>query len=143
MNAELLLTNWALALAAALVVVILLIYFARLMLASAPAQLRQVRKKMARERVRLRKAEAAVATSERRLRSLRQEVDNVKPRLVQEAAEALSDAKALARIANDQVLIAENHVRRVILQEFAPAKQQRLRAKYLPDSPPDKRPFSF
>lgn len=65
------------------------------------------------------------------------------PRRLAEAQGTLEDARALAHIARDRVQIAENHVRLVICEEFAPARQQRLREKYLPEAPPDRRPFSF
>jgi len=55
----------------------------------------------------------------------------------------VEDAKMLAKIANDKVLIAENHVRRVIHEEYPPVKQERLRKKYLPAQAADKRRFSF
>lgn len=143
MSPNLLQNHWALLLAAGIALIVALFLLAQRASASAPAQLRRVRTKLADERARLRRAERAIARAERRLRRLERRADRVKPRLVQETKAALEDAKALARIAQDQVMIAENHVRRVILEEFAPAKQQRLREKYLVKGPPDKRPFSF
>jgi hypothetical protein len=70
-------------------------------------------------------------------------VEKVPPRRLAEAQGTLEDARALARIARDQVQIAENHVRLIIHEDFAPGRQQRLREKYLPETPPDRRPFSF
>jgi hypothetical protein len=115
----------------------------RVVAASAGGQLRQTRKRLAAERRNLRRASLVVARAEARLRRLEGRADEVKPRLVQGSREALEDAKALAKIAHGKLLVAENHVRRVILEEFPPSEHQRLRAKYLPEAPPDKRPFSF
>ena len=50
---------------------------------------------------------------------------------------------ALAKIADDQQLIAMNHVRRIIHDEFPPKQHDKMRARYLPDDIKDKRPFSF
>ena len=68
---------------------------------------------------------------------------SVAPRRLQEAVEAAQDAEALLKIANDQVLIAENHVRKIIVEEFPPRSHDRLRARCLPGEHADARPFSF
>jgi hypothetical protein len=57
--------------------------------------------------------------------------------------EAVQDAEALLKIADDQVLIAENHVRKIIVEEFPPQRHDRMRSKYLPGDRRDARPFSF
>jgi DNA-binding phage protein len=85
----------------------------------------------------------AVEKAERIARRLHERAEQAKPRHVQEANGVLEDARMLAKIANDQVLIAENHVRRVIHEEYPPVKQERLRKKYLPEQAADKKPFSF
>lgn len=143
MNTELLRDNWALAFAAAVALVILLLVLLRALSGSAAAQLRQARKLLALQRRRLRKAEAAAAQAGHRVQALKARAEKVKPRVLQEAIGKTADAEALARIARDNVLIAEQRLRQIIHEEFAPAKQARLRARYLPESPPDKRPFSF
>lgn len=143
MNAELLQSNWAPIVASVVGIIIVLLAVLRIAGSSARGQLRRARKKLAAERAILQRANAVVAKAERQAGKLQQHANHVKPRLVQESKEALEDAKALAKIANDKVLIAENHVRRVILEEFPPSKHQRLRAKCLPETAPDKRPFSF
>lgn len=143
MNAELLRNNWALAFAALLGLVIVVLMLRHLVAASAAGQLRRTRARLAAERRNLRRAALVVTRAEDRLRELEVRAAKVKPRHRQETREALEDARALAKIAQDKVLIAENHVRRVILEEFPPSEHQRLRAKYLPEAPPDKRPFSF
>lgn len=143
MNMALLRDNWALVFAAAVAMLAFAFVLIRRLADSASARLRQAGKRLAAERGRLRKAEAAVDRAERHVNALKKRAENVKPRFLQEAIGKAADSQALARIARDNVMIAEQRLRQVIHEEFAPAKQARLRAKYLPESPPDKRPFSF
>ena len=85
----------------------------------------------------------AVEKAEYVAKRLHDNADRAKPRHLQEAKEALQDARTLAKIANDKILIAENHVRRVIVEEFPPVRHEAMRQKYLPDAARDKRPFTF
>jgi hypothetical protein len=89
------------------------------------------------------KARAATGKTESRLDDLLKKSDRVKPRQLQEAKDALQDSRALQKIAEDKLLIAENHVRRIIHEEFPPVKQPRLRDRYLPEPNKTRRPFSF
>lgn len=143
MDAELLRSHWALAAAGAVLALVAIVLLVHKASRSAPAQLRGARRRAARLHRRLLRAERDVVSAEARLHRLQARAQSVKPRLVVEARGALEDAQALARIARDQAEIAENHVRRIITEEFPPAHQQRLRDRYLPGTPPDKRPFSF
>jgi hypothetical protein len=143
MNAEELRTHWALLLASITGLVLLLAAAVHFVQNSGRGQLRRMQRALQQERCRLEKAKAAVEKAERQKARLMQNAESVKPRLLRESAEACEDAKALARIAVDRVLVAENHVRRVILEEFPPAQHERLRSRYLPDTPQKKRPFTF
>jgi hypothetical protein len=78
-----------------------------------------------------------------RLDHLETRADAVKPRALREAAEAVQDAEALLKIAADQVLIAENHVRKIIVEEFPPNRHERMRGRFLPGEREDGKPFSF
>jgi hypothetical protein len=78
-----------------------------------------------------------------RLDHLEARSDAVKPRALREAAEAVQDAEALLKIAGDQVLIAENHVRKIIVEEFPPNRHERMRGRFLPGEREDGKPFSF
>lgn len=78
-----------------------------------------------------------------RLHRLEATSESVKPIRLKEAAEAVQDAEALLKIATDQVLIAENHVRKIIVEEFPPNRHERMRSRYLPGERADGRPFSF
>lgn len=143
MNAELVRDHWALFVALAVALFLLLLALFHYFRTSARGQLRRVRKTLAEERLRLRKTNSVVAKAERQRAKLMQHADRVKPRHLREADEALVDAKALARIAGDRVLVAENHVRRVILEEFPKAEHEKLRSRYLPERSPDTKPFTF
>lgn len=88
-------------------------------------------------------AQRVVEKAAARVQKMQSKRDSSKPRHVQEGIEALEDARALKKIADDQLLIAANHVRKVILEEFPPKRHARLRAKYLPEDQPDGKPFTF
>lgn len=143
MDSELLKSNWALLVAVGIGLIIVVIVLSRLIRRSAWGQLRETRRALAEARQDEARALQAVDKAERIARRLHEQAEQTKPRHVQEAKELLEDARMLAKIANDKVLIAENHVRRVIHEEYPPVKQGRLRKKYLPEQAPDKRPFSF
>jgi uncharacterized protein YlxW (UPF0749 family) len=89
------------------------------------------------------KAQKAADRAAARLERLRARADSVKPRLGQEASEALEDARALQKIADDQVLVARNHVRKIILEEYPPKRHAAMRAKYLRQDEADQKPFTM
>lgn len=89
------------------------------------------------------KARVTTDKAEARLDALLRKSEKVKPSALQACKEALQDARALQKIADDKLLIAENHVRRVIHEEFPPVRQEKLRSRYLPETVKDRRPFSF
>lgn len=143
MDPEYIKSNWALIIAAALGVLIALIFVIHLFRQSAAGQLRATLRALAKARKDEAKATKSAENAERVARRLHDKADRAKPRHLQEAKDALGDARALAKIANDKVLIAENHVRKVIHEEYPPVKQQALRDKYLPAQKRDKIPFTF
>jgi len=91
----------------------------------------------------LRKSVRAAKKAGKKFEKLLARADRVKPRVLQEAKESVEDGRALAKILNDKVIVAETHVRRIIYDEFPPEKHERMRAKYLPQDVIDNRPFSF
>ncbi len=143
MDAGFLLDNWALVAAALVLTVVLLFVGNRLWARSGRGQLTARRRSLRQRRADMRRAEVLLAKRERRVEKLRARASSVKPRLISEAKEAVRDAEALLKIAQDQVLIAENHLRKVILEEFPPRRHEALRRKYLPPAGTDRRPFSF
>jgi len=131
MNTELLVQNWALAVASILALGILLFVLVRFYedsgqgrFSNALRELRKVRKEQAGAKVRLKKAE-------KRLAAIRGKSDSTRPRVLSEAEEAVQDASMLVTITGDQVLRAEKILRDVILEEFPPNRQDGLRNKYL------------
>lgn len=135
--------NWAL-FGAMLVALMVAVTIAMQTLAQTPSnRLRRVRGDLEEERRKFGKADAAARKAEARVDRLMQKQDAVKPRLLQEARDALQDARALAKIAEDRLMVAENQVRKIIHEEFPPRKQEKLRRKCLPERMADSRPFSF
>ena len=143
MDANFIARNWALIAAAGVLLPVAFLIVVQLIGSSATGQLRNTRAELADEKRKLAKAMSATRKAEARVDKMLQQADKVKPRLLQEAKETLQDARALAKIATDRVLIAGNHVRRVIHEEFPPVKHARLRKKCLPEPAPEHRPFSF
>lgn len=144
MNAEQLQTHWALMLASVTGLVLLAFVVAHFLRRSARGQLRRAKKALQQERRKWEKRKAVLEKAEHRRARLMQRAESVKPRLLRESAEAVEDAIALARIAHDGVMIAENHVRRIILEEFPPEQHEVLRSRNLPGVPAGKkRPFTF
>jgi hypothetical protein len=143
MDSEFLVSHWGLLAAS------LLLFAAALHIAlsgwqhSASGQLRQAITTMQDLRQAAAKADGATVKAESRLDSLLQSRDKVRPSYLQEAKDALQDARALQKIADDRLLVAENHVRRIILEEFPPVKQHKLRSRFLPADVRNPRPFSF
>ncbi|MDX1403748.1 MAG: hypothetical protein R3192_04385 [Woeseiaceae bacterium] len=143
MNADILQSNWAAWLALGAILIAVAVIVPRLLQRTSSAKLKRVTRDMARARKALRKATRACRKAETRLERMTRRQERVKPRLLQEAKDALEDAKSLQKILGDKVLVTENHVRRVIYDEFPPTAHDRLRKKYLPQDIKDKRPFSF
>ena len=135
--------NWALIVAGALIVVVALVIVAHFYRRSARGQLRTNLARLSTARKVLQKAEKDQRRSERRLSQLAERADRTKPRLLQESKDAVADARALHKIAHDQVLVAENHLRRVIHDEFPPRRHDALRARHLPGEKSDQKPFTF
>ena len=143
MDWNLFISNWALVVAAGIGVVLALVIIGNLITRTGWGQLRQNLHFLAKARKNEAKAMKAVEKAESIARQLDENAEQTKPRLLQEAKDALQDARALAKIANDKLMVAENHVRRIILDEYAPVRQEALRQKYLPDPARDKKPLSF
>ena len=89
------------------------------------------------------RARRAAEKAARRLARLRAKAASVKPRRVQEAEGALEDARALQKIAEDKVLIARNHVRKLIVEEYPPTRHEALRRRLLPADEPEGTPFTM
>ena len=143
MDIDTLRENWALVAALPLLTIVGLIVLRNLFQRSARGQLRANVARVARKRRASRKADAGVIKAERRLARMERREERTRPRLVQEAKDKVADAKAAQKVAQDQVLIAENHLRRIIHEEFPPRDQETLRKRHLPPEKPNTIPFSF
>jgi hypothetical protein len=135
--------NWALLVAAVLIGIVAVVLLLQVAARSRFGQLRRARKNRSRELAKLKSAAARTSRAKKRLDRLRGRQRSAKPRHVSEAEEAYQDALALQQIAADRVQIANNHVRRVIFEEFPPRAHEKLRRKYLADDVSDGRPFTF
>ena len=135
--------HWALLGASVLGLAILLFAGWRAWLDSPRGRLHQARKELRTKVREARKHWRAGGRATVRLERLVAKSESVRPSRLQEATDAVQDAQALLKIANDQVLIAENHVRRIIVEEFPPKYHERMRQRYLPGEGEDGRPFTF
>lgn len=140
---ETLQSNWAIWLAMVALLVAVLASIPDLLKRTSRSKLNRVFADAKTARKEQRKADRAVRKAEKKYARLLGRVDRIKPRILQEAKDGAEDARALAKILSDKVLVAETHVRRIIYDEFPPAMHERLREKYLPQDIIDKRPFSF
>ena len=130
---------WALLAATAIAVGVLVFIGFRLLQDSA-------RGRLAAEVGQLRKREKAargVVKAERKLDKLQSRADSVKPRLVKEARGRLEDARALQKIADDQVLVARNLVSKIIVEEYPPKRHDALRRRLLPEAATKSGPFTM
>lgn len=135
--------HWALAGSSVVATAVLMFVVWRAWLDSPRGRLRVARRRLRAKRLEAQRQRKALQSSSSRLDHLESKANSVKPRLLREAAEAVQDAESLLKIAHDQVLIAENHVRKIIVEEFPPQRHDRMRSKYLPGERQDARPFSF
>jgi hypothetical protein len=143
MNLELLQSDWAMWLALAAIFIALAVLAPKLLKMTSRSKLNRVLANMKGARKELRKSVRTTRKAEKKVRKLQAGAERVKPRILQEAKEALEDAQALEKILNDKVMVAENHVRRVIHDEFPPAEHERMREKHLAQDVKDERPFTF
>jgi hypothetical protein len=143
MNLESLQSDWALWAALVALLFAVLAIIPKLLQRTSRSKLNRVFADVKAARKELRKATRAAKKAEKKYDKLLVRADRVKPRVLQEAKEGVEDAKALAKILNDKVIVAETHVRRIIYDEFPPEKHEGMRAKYLPQDIIDNRPFSF
>jgi uncharacterized protein YlxW (UPF0749 family) len=143
MTLESMQSDWAVWLALGAIVIAIVVLLPKLLKMTSRSKLKRVVADMKVARKDLRRLVRKVQRAEKKVRKLAARADRVKPRILQEAKEALEDAEALAKILHDKVMVTENHVRRVIHDEFPPAAHERMRKKHLPQDLEDKRPFSF
>lgn len=143
MNLDSLQSDWAVWLALAAVFIAVVVLAPRLLKMTSRSKLNRVVTDLKAARKEFGKVMQRAQKAEKRVQKLLSRADRVKPRVLQEAKEAYEDEKALVRILHDKVMVAENHVRRVIHDEFPRAEHDQMREKYLPQDVKDERPFTF
>jgi len=143
MNLESLQSDWAVWLALGAIIIALAVLAPKLLRMTSRSKLKQVLADLKAARKELRESVRTSRKGEKKVQKLVARAKKVKPRILQEAKEALEDAQALEKILQDKVMVAENHVRRVIHDEFPPAEHERMREKHLLQDVKDERPFTF
>jgi preprotein translocase subunit SecF len=143
MNTAEFMQNWALWVAGVPVAIVLVSVAWLLYRRSSRGQLNRAIKNHAGSMKELDAANASVGKLEKRVERLGGKTEKVKPRVLQEAKDALDDARALAKILADKSQVSAQQLRRVIFEEYPPAVHEKLRAKYLPQDIADDRPFTF
>jgi len=143
MTLEILIKHWALVAASVLGTAVLLFVVFRVYQDSARGRLQTTVRQLRSREQKARAARKAVDKAYASVDRLRAKADSVKPRRVQEASETLEDARALQKIADDQVLVAQNHVRKIILEEYPPKRHEAMRARYLLHDEADQKPFTM
>jgi len=137
MTTETLANNWALIIAAAPALLALILILRSWAGRTAGGQLRVVLGDYRNAQQALNDARQVSLKTTARVEKLRSKAGKTVPRTLQEAREANEDAQSLEKIARDRVLVAANHVRRVIHEEYPPVSQAKLRNKYLPQDNDD------
>ena len=135
--------HWALLSASVLGCAVVMFALWRIWLDSARGQLRCAVRRLREAERKAHRQRVAGEKSAATLARLLEKAESVKPRHVQETREAVQDAEALLKIATDQVLIARNHVRRIIVEEFPPRRHEAMRKKFLGNDEDPGLPFSF
>ena len=143
MNIESLQSDWAVWLALASLAIAIALMIPILVKRTSRSKLNKVLSDLKETQKELRKTARVSDKAEKKLQRMLANIERVKPRELQEAKDAVDDSKALTKILSDKMMVAQNHVRRVIHDEFPPSKHERLRARYLPQDVEDGRPFQF
>ncbi len=143
MNRDWLVQHWALIAAMATAAAALLAVAVSLWSRSRAARLkRALRQRRRRERA-LEKAARSARRLGRSLRRLEEKAEKIAPKRLSEARGQAEDARRLCEIAADQLLVAENHLRKIIVEEFPPGRHEALRRRYRLSDVPRKAAFSF
>ena len=143
MTPDWLVQHWALVAATAAVAAALLVLAVRLWMQSRAARLRRaLRRKRQRERE-LKKAARSARRIGRSLGRLEDKAGKIAPKRLSEAQGRAQDARRLCEIAADQLLVAENHVRKIIVEEFPPGQHEALRRRHRLSDAPRKADFGF
>ncbi len=134
---------WALLGAGAALLAVLVVVFIAAVRRSRRGRLARLARQQQKERKAFDAAVAAYKRSVRRLEQLEKKQNRVAPRALDEARDAVTDAKQLVEIRKGALQVADNHVRMIIVEEFPPGRHEALRRRYGVSGHPDNRPFTF
>ena len=140
---DLLVENWALVAASVLVAGLTLQGLYVLAGRTPAARLRRARLRMQARRQDALRARRLADRARRRCERLEGRSQSIRPVKLAAARESQMDAESRLKIARDQVLVAENQLRRVIVEHYPPAKQDKLRARYRVGESASDKPFTF
>ena len=143
MSREFFIQYWALLIASVLGTALALFVLFRLYRDSARGRLQSLAHSLRDREDAARRAARSVNKAAEKLERMRKRADAVKPRHAEEAAGALQDARALAKIASDQVLVARNLLRKHIFEEYPPKRHAALRTRYLGREETEQKPFTM
>lgn len=134
---------WALLGAGMAILAVLAVLLVSAIRGSRRGRLGRFARQQRRERRALAAAVAAHKRAAGRVERLEKKADRVAPRTLDEARGALTDARRLVEIRAGALQVAENHLRMIIVEEFAPDRHEALRRRYGVSEHPDNRPFTF
>jgi hypothetical protein len=80
------------------------------------------------------KAAKALDKAGSRIERLSVRSESVPPKQADAARDALAEAQELQKLIDDQLLIARNNVRLLIVEEYPPKRHDAMRSKYLGES---------
>ena len=143
MTPDWLVQHWALVAAVATATAALVVVAVRLWLRSRAARLGRALRQRRRRELELQKAARSARRIARSLRRLEEKAGKIAPKRLSEAEGRAQDARRLYEIAADQLLVAENHVRKIIVEEFPPGQHETLRRRHRLSDVPRKAAFSF
>jgi len=106
-------------------------------------QLNRQRRELRHRLYELRQAERSAVRALRRHERLQRKAQTTDPQKLRLAEERAQDTKALLGHARDRVLVAENHVRRTIIDRYPPVRHQEMLSKFAPARDDRALPFSF
>ena len=137
MDADFAVRNWALLLAASLAAVVCLFVAYHLFRQSAQARFGAALARLKAGERKARAAATAFAKATSRLQKLQTRAASVRPRRLEEASEAVEDARLARQNADDQLLVARNELRKAIVEEYPPKRHAVLRRRYLQEQGPE------
>lgn len=135
MTIEMLQRNWSLVAALVILIPVAVSVFGALMGQSRGGELKARAKAVEAARRERKRCVGKVESLGETLNALMERGDQVAPARIEKAKAALSDAIALAKVAEDQRMIAETQLRQYILDEFAPTQHEALQRRYMLGEP--------